>query len=615
MAPIPESYTVKEPTQKILVKSKSLDDDSVKIEEIIEADVGLSNEEETNLRTFLHSLPLITCPEEAAVKVDSTKMKREEKRAALEQYFAPMLHHPRFLDVISEENCDLSDNLKTEAKIHLESHIVKCDSQPEIVFLEDSSSGSDSPSEETEVTQKSANTKVTVKKDGIIISSMEEKNCILYKTPQKCIASEITQLTPPPTPDDKSPKDIELVVSIENNVSSFPTNDNSNSSDSSLLAEISSNALTPINQSPSPSLSSGSSRSTSLSTAKYIPSSSSIDDMTSLNLFNPITLRELCLNYLIAQPFGTDILQELADVALSIEHLTSKLIPHNSPINLIDIPVNQMSWTGLQSDIDPKLLLYLSPTQKNELDKNKKTKNEASNLIDLHTKFIFRTNSSSSNEKKTQNFATLPRCKMDNARLKAKDLSEWLHLAKNNQPTLEAQMLLLQEKERQIQKELEFLEEEKRKITAEMAPSKFKIEDYHISKQGDFAENKKSRPISMPGLTSEYFRKQMFEEYMNQIAEREERKQLKVIKVTTPTQQQENKNYHGLEDEFMDIVRQKQKLGKLLIDKEETSVKTEEVPKHLQEFLQMTEENGECFFSVCETSVLCDLCDVFDFFF
>ncbi|CAH1381085.1 unnamed protein product [Tenebrio molitor] len=313
-----------------------------------------------------------------------------------------------------------------------------------------------------------------------------------------------------------------------------------------------SNVVSPPAPSPSPSLSSGSSsRATSLCTAKYNPMSSSIADMDSINdnIDSPRSLRELCIHNLMSHPFGSDILQELADVSSSIEHLTNNLL---APANL------------------PAFMR--KPSNGNS------------------------------------------------ARLHAKDLSEWLQLARNKstsesdltkdenrmgpgtqrrtslpQEFYEHQMRYLEAKEREIQRELEMLEEEKQKLTTEMVPTRhFHLEDYHISRRGDFAESKKSRPLSMPAAT-EFFRRQMYDEYMGKIAAMEERKQQKVIKVTPVDASLEAKSSQGIQDEFMDKVKQKQKMGKLGRDEsdEDRDLMDGNLPKHLKEFIDIAQQAAE----------------------
>lgn len=515
------------------------------------------------------------------------------------------------------------------------------------------------------------------------------------------------------------------------------------------------NVISPPPPSRSPSISSSSSVDSSLCTAKYNPSNSSIADVTSIakdedlnketTQFQPTTLREICLNFLLTLPFGADVLQELADVSESIEsytnNLPSKILPKLIPnlpafVNKTESDSNNDScklsvkampiakeWVGIPTEKDPKLLMCVSPKQKEELEKSKPVTDEAGKLIDLHEKFVNRRHQeevkNETEEKITitnvsrntsnvsvasptgnrlleiireepatidENYiyflekepadvsATLPRARnSESARLKAKNLSEWLNLARdksmsesnlssaadipennlrkdfNTRPTpkrrtslphdlFQRQMIYLQEREREIQRQLEQLEDEKRRLNAEIAPSRhFQPEDYRFSRKGDFAENKNpaARPTSMPAMPTEYFRQQMYEEYMDKFAEREDRKQNKVIKVTSSKDPNgDNTNTTNevirskeiihpihIEKEFLEKVKQKQEQGKLgknresvgresSLDKEKDEEEpvlvmdgdklkgAKQLPKHLQEFVsiakQVADGESEC---------------------
>jgi hypothetical protein len=182
----PDEYRVDSPKtlpKKQPVKSRSLDDDDVKIQELsevsesedkeckaivseAESDVEwetaasiaepqpqtgslsslslvlekyttepvslISPEEELNLRNFLEGLNLVNSPEDAfraceASTMESVKSRRARKRAALEQYFAPIAQNPRFLDVISEETSDLSDR-----ELSVTQHLKQGTPEPEV---------------------------------------------------------------------------------------------------------------------------------------------------------------------------------------------------------------------------------------------------------------------------------------------------------------------------------------------------------------------------------------------------------------------------------------------------------------------------------------------------
>lgn len=151
----------------------------------------------------------------------------------------------------------------------------------------------------------------------------------------------------------------------------------------------------------------------------------------------------------------------------------------------------------------------------------------------------------------------------------------------------------------------------------------FEADKYKISKQGDIAiiqtrddraklppRPRSERPKSLPpaGLPTsspsggELFREQMYNEYMNKVAERSERRQQKVIKISslpssTPKSEPEtDKNpqtANQLESEFMTKARERMsKLG-IDLDGEEQPQENgeekspEELPKHLQEFMEL----------------------------
>lgn len=394
------------------------------------------------------------------------------------------------------------------------------------------------------------------------------------------------------------------------------------------------------------------------------------------------------------------------DISPKTKEICVSIIPpkrSNNKSKEVNIPIFK-DWVGLPSETDSHLLAYLSPKQREELDKSKRVPREAEKLIDLHEKFMSRRHSHDETKKEVEDkilvtgfnknitevspsnrlltiireesttgnddtnylyfvdkeprpSSTLPRrMHTDKARLKAKDLNEWLELARNksmsesnlsnvpdypennlgyylNEPSTasrhrrtslpqelyERQMIYIQEKEREIQKQLEALEEEKRKINTELSSSKlFRPEDFVFSKKGDYAESK-CRHASMPTVPTEIFRQQMYEEFLDKVAEREDRKQHKVIKVTsskdldsTTEKVKPREIIHPihLEKEFMEKVKQKQAQGKLekikSLEKEGSVEKCKDpdepvfmmdgekvkeakgLPKHLQEFVDIT---------------------------
>nr|KAH0808197.1 hypothetical protein GEV33_014594 [Tenebrio molitor] len=213
--------------------------------------------------------------------MESVKSRRARKRAALEQYFAPIAQNPRFLDVISEETSDLSDrelsvtqHLKqgtpepevpppprprktrrviTNPAILVGTKIIdvpsvtheicsgsalQSSSEAEVVYLEEDSSNSTTPDpksdnedekdtnddlvsstssvpdlKESEVVEETKQVKVTMKRNDVLVSASDsvEKKCDTSVSKRETdrieVRSEISaELTPPPTPDDVSPK-------------------------------------------------------------------------------------------------------------------------------------------------------------------------------------------------------------------------------------------------------------------------------------------------------------------------------------------------------------------------------------------------------------------------
>lgn len=390
-------------------------------------------------------------------------------------------------------------------------------------------------------------------------------------------------------------------------------------------------------------------------------------------------------------------------------------------------------WIGLPTEDDPNVLVCLSPKQKERLDETKKIPNEAGKLLDLHEKFSQRRGYHEEHQIKIENSKTpvntennrlleiiLQKNKesvkaekqskdddtylyfvekepissnkytTNNARLKAKDLSEWLSLARDKSksnidlrdkvhfisPTMRStssawqlssershrhfnnlndfddyfdsffsknrrsslpsnffrqQMDYILKKEREIQEELEKLEEEKLLITQmsrkSLSPKVFEPDEYRISKQGDIAIHQtgkpwlefkdKNRPKSMPVAPTEFFRQQMYEEYMNKIAARDERKHQNIIKLSSAThthnEREDDKKIQkvgGLGDEFVDKAKKRLNKHGIILDDSDSEktltgseyeldemvllldgdsiLKTKTVPKHLKEFVDLT---------------------------
>ncbi len=120
------------------------------------------------------------------------------------------------------------------------------------------------------------------------------------------------------------------------------------------------------------------------------------------------------------------------------------------------------------------------------------------------------------------------------------------------------------------------------------------------------------RPRSFPGADDQDLRRRMYDEYMNKVAERFERRQKKVIRITSrststptmvkifPDEKVEEKPTSSLEEEFM--LKARTRLQKLGISLEDQTTEgygkveaDEQMPKHLQELVQIigNEDEGE----------------------
>lgn len=184
---------------------------------------------------------------------------------------------------------------------------------------------------------------------------------------------------------------------------------------------------------------------TSQCTAVYNPVHSSLTNIAAMlrdgsfddkvERLAPAPLREICVRALLSMPFGKDIIEELANVSQSIEEMTcrtpshirpdpdddstvhNKSLPSPAPspipppvpprtsskpdidassILLVDTPVvrtppqKMERWVGMPTGENPNLLVCLSPSQKEFIDKTKTFPNEADSLLDLHRKYIER---------------------------------------------------------------------------------------------------------------------------------------------------------------------------------------------------------------------------------
>ncbi|GJQ87230.1 putative Src homology 3 domains containing protein [Trypoxylus dichotomus] len=772
---------------------RTMTTETLKLEEKIPPKI-ISPEDESNLRYFLEGLNLVSSPEEAARKsqerqtAETIRAKRAKKREELAQYFLPVYQNPRFLDVISEEGSDLSDREQKDAyqsRYRFENvaptpqkAVLTETDLAEVALISDTCT--------TSVAEANIPSDVEIVYLDTSDSDLDESEGDYadeedLTSPQDVNDALTSQLTPPPTPDDVSPKSeqhskiskfarkvIELICD-ENHVELRRIMDDARFKclPSDLQIKISQLASEDIPNAPaqrlnviSPSVPSecsgdSSSRGTSLCTTIFKD-----EDHTVPQIF---TLRELCLKKLITLPFGPDMLEELASVSKSLEELTNNLSSrmhvvgyHHSPaaanhtdttrvltqndastdtnsFELVSVKSkttmperakdNREKWVGMPTEEDPQLIMCLSPTQKTFLESTKKVPDEAAKLLDLHEKFAKRrgyheqldqdgvdssvsANTEMSNRLlaiiresggfgKNNTSATAsanredpndylyyvenrPKSSSDillsntaeedskeTARLQARNLSEWLRLARDksksdphlnifnemkeivainipkNDPQIVRrrrslpqefyvqQMQYLIQKEKEIQQELEKIEEEKRKLTSEMNTQphpQFDPSKYHISKNEDIAihndelATEKSKFNSKSTPSTERFRQEMYDEYMDEIAKRQDRQHNKVIKISSHQIQQTNQqqakeklevtHVKGIEDEFMSKVKQrKQKYG-LNSEDDHTSFErsdaedsepilvmdgdhlsdAKKLPKHLKEFIDITRQ-------------------------
>ncbi|XP_050293356.1 uncharacterized protein LOC126733927 isoform X5 [Anthonomus grandis grandis] len=322
---------------------------------------------------------------------------------------------------------------------------------------------------------------------------------------------------------------------------------------------------------PRPASASTDSSESSRCTAKYNP------DITSIEV---MSLRDLAFATLTSLPWGTRVLEELS------KRFTN-LLPFNGLNNCGDVLAAEEEEVTMarperrfQEDTvsSPHRLLTIIKEEEPEggltefeeikLDQRLKARNLSEWLV------LARDKSKSTSSLDRTNIPINNLCRnisgavSENENVRASNARRRLSLP---QEIYEKQLIEIMEKEREIQRELELLEEEKRKLRAELAPSKQKLDDFYVSKRGDFAEMRekdgiRERPMSMPVFPTEFFRQQMYEEYMDKFCEREERKQHKVFKISSSSDllEQEKRTkeiFHPIEieQEFMDRVKQKLK--------------------------------------------------------
>ncbi|XP_068145861.1 uncharacterized protein CAP isoform X2 [Drosophila tropicalis] len=114
-------------------------------------------------------------------------------------------------------------------------------------------------------------------------------------------------------------------------------------------------------------------------------------------------LRLLCTETLASMPYGEQVLEELANVAQNIakDQIANKMpypmpdLPHIRELQLstkenekYTTSTTSSAWLGLPTEADPKLLVCLSPTQRELVEQQQQPK--ADQLLDDHQKFMER---------------------------------------------------------------------------------------------------------------------------------------------------------------------------------------------------------------------------------
>ncbi|KAL3277599.1 hypothetical protein HHI36_012941 [Cryptolaemus montrouzieri] len=112
-----EANTLKLPQEPVALSTIAITID----EEPLQRLEGFSPEEELSLRNFLETINLVNAPETPVTTstLDTIKKEKSRKRDALIKYFKPLVHNPRYLDIISEESSDLSDRETPSLTQHL----------------------------------------------------------------------------------------------------------------------------------------------------------------------------------------------------------------------------------------------------------------------------------------------------------------------------------------------------------------------------------------------------------------------------------------------------------------------------------------------------------------
>ncbi|XP_044778625.1 uncharacterized protein LOC6733843 isoform X12 [Drosophila simulans] len=105
-------------------------------------------------------------------------------------------------------------------------------------------------------------------------------------------------------------------------------------------------------------------------------------------------LRLLCTEQLASMPYGEQVLEELASVAQNIADQSQNKMPYPMPqlphIKELQLNANESksssAWLGLPTQSDPKLLVCLSPGQRDLVN----NQTQPDDLLDAHQKFVER---------------------------------------------------------------------------------------------------------------------------------------------------------------------------------------------------------------------------------
>ncbi|KAK5650092.1 hypothetical protein RI129_001121 [Pyrocoelia pectoralis] len=403
----------------------------------------ISPEDEQNLGTSLHEINLMASPEdecEQLQKKEGYKERKARKRAAIAEHFMPVLQQPRYLEAIKEESSDNSDrdsiyNGAEQKRIMTLNELPTSCSERVVVYggnLNETANVEGMWS--TSIAETSNfDTEFVYIDDSDEISEPDEYDTNTENDVLKCesqILPPASQLTPPPTPDSSTPQnEMAITTSLHtsnyiNGIEKFEMEKSYIKSDTEFDREFE-YFCEGLNMQTNPQATN--SRDASLYNRTH-PSAEEVrvllNNCHRLNVFEPCTLKELCVKVLVTLPYGAEILEELAQVSRGIEELTSgwqsqlslslqKLLkrfpPSVTPPIMLkhynerdtndsftvpatrkEMPLNPYEkWVGIPTQ-DPKVLVCLSPTQKSHLETTCIVPNEAGKLLELHQMYLNR---------------------------------------------------------------------------------------------------------------------------------------------------------------------------------------------------------------------------------